>query len=137
MVRSSLTYIHYLDQPSQGFNQSTKKPSESKTTFTCKLQGELTQAQSLTNPKSYQTLFQRKDRKEKYVMITIWSDNTKFSSLQKTSLKDKENEFLKFSNRERWWFDRFSLLVCKSCFFRCFLKLIYLVYHLWPLESFN
>ena len=24
MVRSSLIYIYYLDQPSQGFNQSTK-----------------------------------------------------------------------------------------------------------------
>ena len=70
VVRSSLTYIHYLDQPSQGFNQSTKNPSENKTTFTCKLQGELTQAQSLTNPKSYQTLVQKKDRNEKNVMIT-------------------------------------------------------------------
>ena len=48
-----------LDQPSQGFNQSTKNPSETKTTFTGKLQDELTQAQSPTNPKSYQTLVQR------------------------------------------------------------------------------
>ena len=71
-----LTYIHYLDQPSQGFKQFTKYPSESKTNFTCKLQDELTQAQSLTNPKSYQTLVQRKDRNKKYVMITNWSDNT-------------------------------------------------------------
>ena len=100
VVQSSLTYIHYLDQPSQGFNQSTKNPSENKTNFTCKLQGELTQAQSLTNPKSYQTLVQRKDRNEKYVLITNWSDYTSFSSLQITSLKDRENMFLKLL-RER------------------------------------
>ena len=79
---------------------SLKYPSESKTTFTCNLQGELTQAQSLTNPKSYQTLAQRKDRNEKYIMITNWSDYTSFSSLQITSLKNRENMFLKFL-RER------------------------------------
>ena len=79
---------------------SLKYPSESKTTFTCKLQGELTQAQSLTNPKSYQTLIQRKDRNEKYVMITNLSNYTSFNSLQITSLKDKENMFLKLL-RER------------------------------------
>ena len=57
-----------LDQPSQGFKQFTKIPNESKTT--CKLQGQLTQTQSLTNLKSYQTLVQRKESNEKYVMIT-------------------------------------------------------------------
>ena len=76
------------------------KASESKTTFTCKLQGELTQAQSLTKPKSYQTLVQRKESNGKYVMITNWLGYTNFSSLQITSLKDKENMFLKFL-RER------------------------------------
>ena len=71
VIRSSLTYIQTLTNQVKDLINSLKYPSESKTTFTCKLQGELTQAQSLTNPKSYQTLVQRKDRKEKYVMITI------------------------------------------------------------------
>ena len=70
MVQSSLTYIYCLDQPSQGFNQSTKKSSENKTIFTYTLQGEQTQDQSLTNPKSFKLLYKEIERKEKYVMIT-------------------------------------------------------------------
>ena len=70
MVQSSLTYVHYLDQPSQGFNQSTKKTKWKQNNFHLQLQGELTQAQSLTNSKSYQTLVQRKYRIKRYVMIT-------------------------------------------------------------------
>ena len=70
VVQSSLTYIHYFDQPSQEFKQSTKNQVKAKPLSLELLQGEQTQAQSFKSPKSSKLMYKEIERKEKYVMIT-------------------------------------------------------------------
>ena len=60
VVQSSLTYIHYLDQPSQGFNQSTINPSESKTTFTCNYKVSLPKLNPLQTQRVIKLLYKRR-----------------------------------------------------------------------------
>ena len=96
VVRSSLTYIHYLDQPSQGFNQFTKILKWKQNNFHLQITRWANPSSIPYKPKELSNSCQRKDKNEKYVMITNWSDYTSFSLLQITSLKDRENMFLKF-----------------------------------------
>ena len=60
MVQSFLTYIHYLDQPSQRFNQSTKKTKWKQNNFHLQLQDELTQAHPLQTQRVIKLLFKEK-----------------------------------------------------------------------------